>query len=198
MIAAEIALAQDVATRGQWTAYAAMAATDAVLFAPRLVWAGPWLKGRANPPAPLRRQPHEAWSSCDGSLVVSRGAWQQDRGGTGRFTTIWQRQPNGNYKWALDFVGVVQPVPPAPEMLSAHIADCPERRPRREAMGGPDKVRSVKRKDLPPLDPARHAGAAGDGSLTWEAATAPDGSRRLSVTWKTDGAEVPLLAEQVP
>ena len=100
-IAAEIAFAQLARDKGQWTAFAATAADDAVMFTPAMTLAHPWLKGRANPPVPLTWQPHEVWSSCDGSLMVTTGAWQRsDKHGW--FTTVWQRQEKGGYKWVFD------------------------------------------------------------------------------------------------
>ncbi len=161
--------------------------------APGLVWAGPWLKGRADAPAGLlQRQPHTVWSSCDGSLVVSRGAWQRGTA-AGWFATVWRRELDGRYKWVLTHSAPAATPLAVPEMLSAGVADCPERARR----AGPlprGKAKSVKFKDLPPLDPARRNGASADGSLRWEAIARADGSHRLTVIWKKDGAEVPLPA----
>ena len=204
VIAAELAFARDAAQRGQWTAFAAAAAPDAVMVVPQLVWAQQWLKGRANPPAALRWQPAEVWSSCDGMLIVSHGRWQAGTGsGGGWFTTLWQRQFDGSYRWVFDHGDDGAATGPEPDMIAAHVADCPPRPHRAE--GGPDPrgnkrpkpPKPVAPRDLPPLDPARHAGAAPDGSLRWELVVAPDQSRTLTVTWRKDGAEAPLLVERV-
>ena len=50
VIAAELAFARLAQEKGQWTAFAATAANDAVMFEPQMVLAQAWLKGRANPP----------------------------------------------------------------------------------------------------------------------------------------------------
>ncbi|MGA9221876.1 MAG: hypothetical protein WBZ57_11835, partial [Pseudomonas graminis] len=76
VIAAEVGFAQLAQEKGQWTAFAANATADAVMFVPQMVYAQQWLKGRANPPQSVKWQPHIVWSSCDGSLMVSHGAWQ--------------------------------------------------------------------------------------------------------------------------
>ncbi|MBA3055468.1 MAG: hypothetical protein FP826_11165 [Sphingomonadales bacterium] len=201
VIAAELAFAQSAQDNGQWTAFAASAAPDAVLFRPQMVWAQQWLDGRANPAVARTRQPHEVWSSCDGAVVVSHGAWQETAE-FGWFTTVWQRQPDGAYKWVLDHGDVLQQALPAPDMLSAHVADCPERvrrpgGPRDGERARPKRTKKVKLKDLPPLDPVHRAGIAPDGSLHWDITVAPDGSRTFAAFWNKDGQEQTALAEQV-
>ena len=194
VIAAEIAFAQLAQEKGQWTAFAATAAPDAVMFAPKMVYAQVWLKGRANPANAVKWQPHEVWSSCDGSLVLSHGAWQGGKA-TGYFTTLWQRQKDGNYKWIVDFGDALKEALAAPEMLAAHVADCPER-PR----GKPPMKFAAKPKGkeaLPPLNTARRSGKSDDGTLTWVVTAEPDGARNLSVDWTKDGAVTPVLIEEV-
>ena len=199
VIAAELAFARDAQVRGQWTAFVTTAAPDAVMFTPGMVWAQRWLKGRANPAVAVKWQPQEIWSSCDGSIMVSHGAWQGPKG-IGYYTTIWQRQPDGKYKWVFDHGDVLAQALLAPEMLTAHVADCPDR-PRRPdgppPQGKPKKVKAVKLADLPPLDPAHRTGSALDGSIKWDVTVDPDGGRVLSVTWQKDGGERALLFDQV-
>lgn len=206
VIAAELAFAQDAQARGQWTAFAAAAANDAVMFTPQMVWAQVWLKGRPNPPAALRWQPYEVWSSCDGSLVVSHGVWHGGGPGgpSGWFTTLWRREGDGAYKWVLDHGDAGAPTAAEPEMIAAHVADCPPRPRRPEGLDEgrgqkrpPKPPKPIKVSQLPPLDPSHRAGAAADGSLRWEVTVASDGARTLTVRWTRDGAEVPLLAETV-
>lgn len=209
VIAAELAFAQDAQARGQWTAFAAAAANDAVMVTPRMVWAQQWLKGRANPPVALRWQPYEVWSSCDGSLVVSHGVWRAGGAGTqsGWFTTLWRREFDGSYKWVFDHGDDGPPTTAEPDMIVAHVADCPPRARRPEgAEDGqegrrrprpPKPPKAIKVAQLPPLDPTRREGAAADGSLRWEVTVAPDAARTLTVRWTHDGADAPLLVEKV-
>jgi hypothetical protein len=195
VIAAEIAFAQLAQEKGQWAAFAQTATVDAVMFVPQMVYAQTWLKGRANPPQAVKWQPHIVWSSCDGSLMVSHGAWQGAAGKTGYFTTIWQRQKDGKYKWVLDHGDELKEPLLAPEMLSGQIADCPDRGKR--PAGPSPKVKDLKAKDLQPLDPRARSGKSLDGSLWWEVTVEPDGARNLSVSWRKDGAESPALIESV-
>lgn len=203
VIAAELALARDAAARGRWAALDEAAASDAVVFAPRLVWAKPWLKGRGNPAPAMRWQPVAVWSSCDGSLVVSRSSWSAADGRSGWLARVWQRQGDGSYKWVAELDGQLAQATPEPDMIAAEVADCavrvrpPEEDGPRRPGKPPKPPKPPKLKDLPPLDPARHGGASGDGTLRWEASVASDGTRRLMAIWRKDGREQAILDERV-
>lgn len=196
VIATEIAFAQMAQEKGQWTAFLAYAANDGVIFTPQMAYAQRALKGRANPPVAVKWQAHSVWSSCDGSLMVSHGAWQRPDA-TGWFTTIWQRQRDGNYRFVLDHGDeTAQPIP-APDMLSGLTADCPERVRRSGGGKPPEMPKPPKVSELPPLDPAHRTGKSDDGSLSWDVTVAPDRARKLVVTWKKGGEERQLLSEAV-
>lgn len=197
MIAAELAFAQLAQDKGQWTAFRETAAVAAVMFVPQMVYAQGWLKDRANPATAVKWQPHAVWSSCDGSLVVSHGAWQGARG-QGYFTTIWQRQGDGTYKWVLDSGDVLAKPLAAPEFLSALVADCPARGVRAAHRSKPGKPpKPPKFQDLPALDPAQRSGRSSDGTLTWQVTVTPAGARRLTASWTRMGKTEPLLDEEV-
>ncbi|MEN9682382.1 MAG: hypothetical protein RLZZ427_133 [Pseudomonadota bacterium] len=188
-IAAEIAFAQLARDKGQWTAFKATATADAVMFTPQLAYVQQYLKDKPNPAAMLTWQPHQVWSSCDGSIAVTRGAWQRGDA-TGYFTTVWQRQNDGKYKWVMD-QGDALPMPlDPPEMIVAKVADCPK---------GP-LPRPVKRdkiKQLPPLDPAHRAGQSDDGTLTYDVTVEPDGARRFTVNLMLGGQLAPVQMVEV-
>lgn len=80
VVAEELAFARLAQDKGQWTAFRETATKDAVMFAPQMVYVQEYLKDRANPPQAVKWQPHQVWSSCDGSLAVTRGAWQRPDG----------------------------------------------------------------------------------------------------------------------
>jgi len=192
VIAAEVAFAQLAQAKGQWTAFRATAAKDAVMFVPQMAYAQNFLAGKADPAAAVKWQPHQVWSSCDGSLAVTRGAWQQSDGSTGYFTTVWQRQKNLKYKWVLDQAeGLPMPLD-APEMIAAKVADCP---------AGYRPERAPKPKDfkgsLPALDPAHRSGASLDGTLGWDVTVAPDGARHFVVSMTSEGKQVTVQDLQV-
>ena len=192
VVAAEVAFAQLAQAKGQWTAFRATATKDAVMFVPQMAYAQAFLNGKADPAAAVKWQPHQIWSSCDGSLAVTRGAWQRPDGSTGYFTTVWQRQKNLQYKWVLD-QGEALPMPlDEPEMIAAKVADCPT---------GYRPERAPKPKDfkgsLTPLDPARRAGMSLDGTLGWDVTVTADGARHFVVTMTSQGKPVTVQDLQV-
>lgn len=177
VVATELAFARAAQEKGQWTAFREFAAKDAVMFVPGPVKAQDWLKEQANPAQAVRWQPHMVWSSCDGSLAVTKGAWQRPNGTVGYFTTVWQRQDDGSYKWVLDQGDVLDEPMAEPEMIAATVADCQS----------PVRPPVIARVPLP-TDPV---GKSRDGTLTWTVSLEADRSRTFGVeywdgtTWQT-------------
>jgi len=99
---AERAFDRAARDKGQWTAFREFAAEDAVMFVPQQVGAQAWLKDRRDPPRSVRWQPSESYVSCDGNVAVNTGRWSRPDGSVGYFTTVWKRQPDGRWKWAMD------------------------------------------------------------------------------------------------
>jgi hypothetical protein len=164
------------------------------MFEPRAVNARQWLKGRANPPVAVTWQPAQVWVSCDGSLAVTRGPWQRPNA-VGYFTTVWQRQRNGSFKWVLD-QGDVLPQPlAAPEMIAAKVGQCgtPGANPRR--------VREAPRATVTPPACAgtqcTGGGASADGTLTYAYTVAPSGARTVVVMLRESGALHEVLRSEV-
>ncbi len=185
VVAAELAFARAAQDQGQWTAFAEYATDDAVMFVPEAVDAQAWLKGRANPPQAVRWQPHQVWSSCDGTLAVTRGAWQRPDGSVGYFTTVWQRQEGreADYRWVMDQGDALAEPLAAPGMIDAKAADCGGTPFPPVIVSGPsDTVRS---------------GASNDGTLHWNVTVGPDGSRRVSASYWDGTGWQPALREQV-
>ena len=186
VVAAELAFARAAQEKGQWTAFAEFAADDAVMFVPEPVNAQAWLKGRANPPQAVRWQPHQVWSSCDGSLAVTKGAWQRPDGSVGYFTTVWQRQGNkkkSEYRWVMDQGDTLTEPLEAPEMIDAKAADCGgEPFPPIVVSGPSDMIRT---------------GASEDGTLHWDVTVGPDGSRRVNASYWDGTGWQRALREQV-
>ena len=169
VIAAELAFARAAQEKGQWTAFAEYAAADAVMFVPQRVNAQQWLKGRANPPQAVRWQPHQVWSSCDGSLAVTRGAWQRPDGSVGYFTTVWERQDDLDYKWVMDQGDLLETPLEAPEMIAAVTADC-----------GPSAGQARTGALVEPPH-VTEGGASLDDTLRWVVHVRPDNGRTIRV-----------------
>lgn len=186
VIADEIAFARLAQDKGQWTAFRAMAAPTAEMFTPKRVKAADWLKNRADPAQAVRWQPHAAWSSCDGSIAVTHGAWQSGSAAnpvTGYFTTVWERQRNGRYKWLLDH-GDVLPMPiDAPEMISAKVAEC---------SGTPGVPLAA-----PAVGEDMKQGIAHDQTLLFTSTVTPDGGRTVTIRLWNGTAHDVVLQETV-
>ena len=186
VIATELAFARAAQEKGQWTAFAEFAADDAVMFVPQQVNAKEWLKKQKNPPQAVRWQPHQVWSSCDGTLAVTKGAWQRADGSVGYFTTVWRRDRKGNYDWVMDQGdGLEQPLA-APEMIGSKVAQCHIPTPR-PAPG------------VPITEPGDQFsnGQSDDGTLQWHVIARPDGSRKVdAIYWDGSDWEV-AIREQV-
>ncbi|UZW55157.1 hypothetical protein NUH86_17060 [Sphingobium sp. JS3065] len=158
VFAAELAFNRLAQQKGQWTAFRETAAEDAVMFVPQRVLAKIWLKGRADPPAPVTWSPSAITVSCDGNLAASTGNWKRPDGSVGYFTTIWRRDKKGDWKWIMDHGDRLAVAREAPEFLIGRVATCKRRGPGGEGAPVP-----------------------GDDSLTWTADISTDGSRRVTV-----------------
>ena len=100
--AAERAFARRAQTMGQWAAFRATAAPDAVIFVPTIKPVALALAGAPEPSVPVMWWPGTIATSCDGTLGVSTGPWvRAASAGFGTFTTIWRKGPSG-YRWQLD------------------------------------------------------------------------------------------------
>jgi hypothetical protein len=176
VVATELAFARVAQEKGQWAAFREFAADDAVMFVPQQTGAKAWLKGRAEPQVAVKWQPYDVWMSCDGSLAVTKGAWQRPSG-VGYFTTVWKRQKNGTFKWVLDQGdGLKQPLP-EPDMIGGHVADC----------------------SRPTGAPPAAAGTAGwsdDRTLQWTVEVKPDNSRSFRVRqWTGHGYDTVISSD---
>ncbi|MFA7597382.1 MAG: hypothetical protein WCY92_13625 [Novosphingobium sp.] len=168
VIATDLGFARAAKDRGQWAAFTEYAARDAVLFEPQPTPAQAWLKGRANPPAAVSWQPYSVWSSCDGSLAISQGAWQQAGGLHGRYVTAWARQEDGSYRWTVTQRGSIAEPLPVPDMLDARVASCKPLPPASETAG--------------PGATAERTGISRDRSLDWSVRNDPQCGRVFIAT----------------
>jgi hypothetical protein len=97
---AERAFAAAAQANGQWAAFRATAAPDAILWAPGPVNAQRFLATQPEPAVMLSWRPAHTLTSCDGTLAYSTGPFT--RGGeSGSFGTIWRRGADG-WRWLYD------------------------------------------------------------------------------------------------
>jgi hypothetical protein len=220
---AERAFAAMAQRSGQWTAFRAFAAPDAIMMAPEKVNAQAFLAPLKDPPRAVMWWPARAITSCDGTLAISTGPWIRDGGkATGTFTTVWQRQPDGGWKWLLDHgrdtpravaagnrVKVRAPRCGAP-VNAMFVPDPPASPTRLSALTGNAsnllvQVNSrmpTERSDIDlKLPPGRYltGGGSNDGTLTWEldALDGPEKGAHLFRVWQS-GKLVLLEVSGVP
>ncbi len=121
---AERAFADMAQKQGQWTAFRAFAAPEALMFVPEPKNAQDWLKNRKDPPASVHWWPARSWVSCDGAVAVNMGPALYGTKGHGTFTTVWKRQADGGWKWVLDQGHQLPKALPAAEKARLSRASC--------------------------------------------------------------------------
>lgn len=177
VIRAEQQFALMAQTQGQWTAFRATAAADATMFVPQPVDAQAWLAGRADPPRSVAWQPHRVYVSCDGRTAATTGAAQWPGGGHGMFTTIWQKQPDGEWKWVADHG---TPVAVARTARSA-IVETRARCARSRTIATPAPL-------VRDASDVIGGGRSTDGSLIWQYVVRPNGALRFTVDLESRGS----------
>jgi ketosteroid isomerase-like protein len=120
LAAAERAFARTSAEQGVKPAFLAYLGDDAVIFRPRAVPGRKWMQDRPAPAIRLAWSPSFVQVSQAGDLGYTTGPYElrsADPKDTdvayGRFVTVWRRQPDGNWRVALD-IGVPTPKPKDP------------------------------------------------------------------------------------
>lgn len=100
---AERAFARRAQVEGQWAAFRATAAPDAIMFVPDVKPVATALTGAVEPAVSVMWWPATIAWSCDGSLGFSTGPWvRAASAGVGSFSTIWKRSGSAGYRWVLD------------------------------------------------------------------------------------------------
>ena len=159
VIATEIAFARAARDDGQWTAFRRYAANAAIMYdGDGIRPAAEFLNGRADPERAVAWAPHHVWSSCDGSVAVTTGAWALDPVG-GEFLTVWWRGADGEYRFIADGARVADEMPQAPAMIGADVASC------NGTPGEPAAMATV-------LDRTA-GGQSDDGTLHWRVGVEP-------------------------
>ena len=184
-IEAERAFADDAKKLGQWTAFRKWSADDAVMFVPQPINAHEWLKDRKDPAKAIDWWPTASYISCDGTLAVNTGGWKRPDGRVGYFSTVWQRQTDGGWRWIVDGGDQVKEVLDRPAQPKVVRARCKRGYFRRGLSGDP------------PWPPGYKADwkASGDATLSYAWRVASDGGREFSVS--IAGSKTPVFTNDV-
>lgn len=199
IVAAELAFSRAAKERGQWTAFRMFAAPGALLHGQGGPFAIlPWLETQTDPPEAVQWEPRAVVMSCDGALAVSQGRYRDPDGTVGSFVTVWERQPDGDYRYIYDAGGddVPQPAPrpqvedgnyvvTAIDAVQGLVASCP--RP-----GAPVLP--------PPSMPIGEEGKADarlsrDGTLRWRWEHRADGTRYAAADYFYQGRWVTAIEQ---
>ena len=98
---AERAFAAEAQASGQWPAFNAFAAPDAILYAPGPTKAHDVIARAPAHSAALSWRPARTITSCDDTLGYSTGPWTRSDGKWGSYGSIWRRGADG-WKWIYD------------------------------------------------------------------------------------------------
>jgi hypothetical protein len=181
----ERAFAAMAQTAGQWTSFRSFASIHGLMFTPEAVNAQQWLADKKDPPVPVMWWPAKSWVSCDGSLAVNTGPWVRQGGkSVGYFTTVWERQKDGSWKWLLDH---------GDALAKARLAG-DEVKPRRAKCGtGRSKPQPTWHWLTIEDGPDNGGGASADDSLRWKWEELPGKARRVRAEiWTGSGYETVL------
>jgi ketosteroid isomerase-like protein len=134
MVETERAFSRTAEEKGIRESFAAFIADDGILFRPTPVFGKKWMQEHPLPASPARPllswQPIFAAVSRAGDLGYTTGPWQFKNdikdakpSAFGNFMTVWKKQTDGSWKFALD-LGISNPEPKLPAaMWSAPISN---------------------------------------------------------------------------
>lgn len=188
-IDAERAFAGDAKVDGQWTAFRKWSTADAVMFVPQPINAQAFLKDRKDPPVAMDWWPAASYVSCDGKTAVNTGGWRRPDGTVGYFTTVWQRQADGGWKWLVDGGDTLKVARERPAEPKVVRASC-------KRAGGLHVASGLRS-----LDAKREVGASADNTLSWQWDVMPDGARTFVVWIDDDGDREqlsPVIDDSIP
>jgi ketosteroid isomerase-like protein len=107
MVATERAFAKLSDEKGVKEAFVTYIADDGILFrGGAFVKGKAWTQERPNPPFSLSWWPSHADIASSGDLGWTTGPYvakQGEESGHGNFVTVWRKQPDGNWRFAIDF-----------------------------------------------------------------------------------------------
>ena len=147
----------------------------------------------ADPETSVVWGPKAVVISCDATLAVSQGRYQDPEGVVGNYVTVWQRGADREYYWAYDVAGPDVPQPPkrSPEELEEGaivvtaidsvqglIADCPKRG---QTVPPPPAI------SLAGADNPNGGGMSPDGTLRWRWEHKADGTKHIVADYLYQG-----------
>jgi len=109
VVETERAFARTATEKGVRDSFLAFIAEDGILYRPGPIKGKEWLAARPARPGLLTWQPTYADISAAGDMGITTGPWEfRPKGpedepvGYGQFATVWRKQPDGTWKFAID------------------------------------------------------------------------------------------------
>lgn len=164
-VAADLAFSRAAQEKGQVAAFREKAHPEALLIRTDAEPLREALRRQSLSPEAMRWQPHGVYSSCDGNIALTYGAWQAGEK-QGRYQTLWLRDARGEMRWRADQRLETSAAADAPEYIASKSATCRPRAPAPEGVAvaaGAGTVRA-------------------DHSLTWSIEGRADGRKDLVVS----------------
>jgi hypothetical protein len=184
-IDAERAFAADAQKLGQWAAFRKWSTPEALMFVPQPTKAHEFLKDRKEPPVAVFWWQGRSYVSCDGTAAINTGPWVREWGkSVGYFTTVWQRQADGGWKWIYDAGDELKTARAEGGAIEPKVAPCP-----------PLPVPPMPQREMP-AEVQWASGSSKDGTLNWTWTVDPGGRRTFAASlWDGSGHKVVLSDE---
>jgi len=187
IVATELSFARLAREKGHWKAYAEYAAEGAIVFdqaGPQLVT--DYIAKGSGAGGTFAWDVLHVYMSCDGSHAASMGTFTHSSGAEGVYTTIWERQKKGDYRFILDFPQVGETWEDAGDMVRSTVGECRETKPEERTQLF-EPVRLEMARDADAKNVQMYAGISADQSFGWLAGHASLQDRGIMLGTFTDG-----------
>ena len=204
VVARELEYARAAKELGQYTAAGQFVAPGAVYHGRNGPVSAAAMLGTlgGDPETSVAWGPKAVVISCDATLAVSQGRYQEPQGIVGNYVTVWERGPEREYLWiyGVDGPDVTQPakreiedlekgaiIVTAIDSVQGMIADCPKRC---EAVPAPLAV-------LLAEDNPGGGGMSPDGTLRWRWEHKADGTKHIMAEYLYQGEWQTAIEEEL-
>lgn len=204
VVARELEYARAAKELGQYTAAGQFAAPGAVYHGRNGPVSAAAMLGTlgSDPETSVAWGPKAVVISCDATLAVSQGRYQEPQGIVGNYVTVWERGPEREYLWIYGVDGPDVPQPAKREIedlekgaiivtaidsVQGMIADCPKRG---EAVPAPLAV-------LLAEDNPGGGGMSPDGTLRWRWEHKADGTKHIMAEYLYQGEWQTAIEEEL-
>ncbi|GAA4049295.1 hypothetical protein [Parerythrobacter jejuensis] len=197
VVTTELAFARTVREEGFAKAYREFATDSAVIFdetGPRQV--RDWLDGQSGDIGTMSWDPKRILMSCDGSVAASLGTFDHPLGLTGTYTTIWQRQANGDYRILIDFPSPGEEWSGLEDIIETHVAECDASTPDARARSYSPVYAEMDR-DATAMNVQSVSGISQDTSFAWFAGHASPSDRGVMLSVFVDGAWKTFMGQRL-